>query len=35
MVVEILVNIGSSDHLMPDNTKPLPKPVFTKCQLNL
>ena len=35
MVAEILVNIGSSDNSMPDNTKLLPKQVLTKCQLNI
>ena len=29
MVLEILVNIGSNDGLLPDGNKPLPEPVLT------
>ena len=29
MALDILVNIGSGDGLLPDNTKPLPEPMLT------
>ena len=29
MVLEILVNTGSGNGLLPDGTKPLPEPMFT------
>ena len=29
MALEILVNTGSSNGLLPDGTKPLPEPVLT------
>ena len=29
MALDILVNTGSSDGLLPDDTKPLPEPMFT------
>ena len=32
MATEIWVNIGSSNGLMPDGTKPLPEPMLTDHQ---
>ena len=29
MALEILVNIGSGNGLLPDGTKPLPEPMMT------
>ena len=29
MVIEILVNTGSGNGLLPDGTKPLPEPMLT------
>ena len=34
MVTQILVNIGSVNGLLPDDTKPLPEPVLTYQQLD-
>ena len=33
MATEILVNIGSGNGLLPDSTKPLPKPMLTNHQI--
>ena len=32
MALEILVNIGSGNGLLPDGTKPLPEPMLTNDQ---
>ena len=32
MASQILVNIDSDDDLLPDGTKPLPKPMLTNYQ---
>ena len=34
MATEISVNIGSGNGLLPDGTKPLPKPMLTDHQWN-
>ena len=34
MVMEIWVNIGSGNGLLPDGTKPLPEPMLTDHQLS-
>ena len=33
MASDILVNIGESNGLLADGTKPLPEPMLTYCQL--
>ena len=34
MATEIMVNIGADKGLLPDGTKPLPKPLLTDHQLS-